>query len=150
MMAAMMLPALAPMLWHDRRSPGTTSEVLRDRLSALAGPGVFLRLELPGLAVFPLGVTAAAVEMGHPALARVVPIAAGLVVLIAGALQFPHWKAHHLACCREAPGRGCVLPACTEAAWRQGLQFGFHCGLSCSMVAPRYQLSNPADCAIAF
>jgi predicted metal-binding membrane protein len=34
---------------------------------------------------------------------RAVPIAVGVVVLIAGALQFTAWKAHHLACCREAP-----------------------------------------------
>ena len=26
-------------------------------------------------------------------------------------LQFTAWKAHHLACCREAPGRGRTLPA---------------------------------------
>ena len=34
------------------------------------------------------------------------PIAVGVVVLIAGRLQFTAWKARHLACCREAPGRG--------------------------------------------
>jgi predicted metal-binding membrane protein len=42
--------------------------------------------------------------MQQPALARAVPIAVGVVVLIAGALQFTAWKARHLACCREAPG----------------------------------------------
>ena len=31
-------------------------------------------------------------------------MAAGVVVLMAGAFQFTAWKAHHLACCREAPG----------------------------------------------
>jgi hypothetical protein len=63
------------------------------------------------MAAFPLGVALAAVEMQLPALARAVPIAVGVVVLIAGALQFTAWKAHHLACCREAPGRGRTLPA---------------------------------------
>jgi predicted metal-binding membrane protein len=42
--------------------------------------------------------------MGEPAVARAVPIAIGVVVLAAGALQFTAWKARHLACCREAPG----------------------------------------------
>jgi predicted metal-binding membrane protein len=34
--------------------------------------------------------------------ARAVPIAVGVVVLIAGSLQLTAWKARHLACCREA------------------------------------------------
>ena len=41
-----------------------------------------------GMAAFPLGVALAAVEIQQPALARAIPIAAGGVVLIAGALQF--------------------------------------------------------------
>jgi signal transduction histidine kinase len=32
-------------------------------------------------------------------------------VLIADALEFSSWKAHYLACCREAPGRGSGHPA---------------------------------------
>ena len=70
------------------------------------GAGYFFVWTVFGMAVFPLGVTLAAIEMQQPALARAVPIAAGVVVLIAGALQFTAWKARHLACCREAPGRG--------------------------------------------
>src|SRR5262249_28070423 len=52
-----------------------------------------------GMAAVPLGVALAAIEMQQPALARAVPIAVGVVVLISGALQFTAWKAHHLACC---------------------------------------------------
>ena len=63
-----------------------------------------------GMAPFPLGVALAAVEM-QPALARAVPIAVGVVVLMAGSLQLTAWKARHLAYCREAPGRGRTLPA---------------------------------------
>jgi predicted metal-binding membrane protein len=58
-----------------------------------------------GRVAFPLGVALAAAEMRMPALARAVPMAVGVVVVIAGALQFSAWKARHLACCREAPGR---------------------------------------------
>lgn len=132
MMAAMMLPSLTPMLWRYRQSLGTTGNGLRHRLTACAGLGYFLVWTLFGLAIFPAGVAAAAAEMDHPALARGVPISAGLVVFVAGALQFTHWKARHLACCREAPGAGCVLPPRADAAWRQGLRFGFHCALSCA------------------
>lgn len=79
-----------------------------------------------------MGVGTAAIEMEQPALARAIPFAAGFVVLIAGALQFTKWKAHHLARCREAPGHGCVLPPHASMAWRLGLHFGLHCGLSCA------------------
>jgi len=85
-----------------------------------------------GMAAFPLGVALAAVEMQQPALARAVPIAVGGVVLIAGALQFTAWKAYHLVCCREAPGRGRTLTAHAGTAWRHGLRLGLHCSLACA------------------
>jgi predicted metal-binding membrane protein len=66
-----------------------------------------------------------------PALARAVPIAVGVVVLTAGALQFTAWKAHHLACCREPAGRGRTLPADAATAWRYGLRLGLHCSGCC-------------------
>jgi predicted metal-binding membrane protein len=84
------------------------------------------------MAAFPLGVALAAVEMQLPALARAVPIAVGVVVLIAGALQFTAWKAHHLACCREGPGRGRTLTADAGMAWRHGLRLGLHCSHCCA------------------
>jgi len=63
---------------------------------------------------------------------RAVPTAVGLVVLIAGALQFTAWKARHLAFCREAPGRGRTLPADAGTAWRHGrLRLGLHCSQCC-------------------
>ena len=67
------------------------------RLTALVGVGYFFVWIVFGMAAFPLGVALAAVEMQLPALARAVSIAVGVVVLIAGALQFTVWKAHHLA-----------------------------------------------------
>jgi predicted metal-binding membrane protein len=65
------------------------------------GAGYFFVWAVLGMAVFSLGAALAAIAMQQPALARAVPIAAGVVVLIAGALQFSAWKAHHLACCRR-------------------------------------------------
>ena len=106
MMVAMMLPSLVPMLWHYRQAVVRTGETHLGRLTALVGVGYFFVWTVFGMAAYPLGVALAAVEMQLPALARAVPIAVGVVVLIAGALQFTAWKAHHLACCREATGRG--------------------------------------------
>jgi predicted metal-binding membrane protein len=138
MMVAMMLPSLVPMLWRYRRAVGRTQAVGRtgearlSRLTALVGFGYFLVWTVLGLAVFPLGVALAAIEMQQPALARAVPTAVGVVVLFAGALQLTTWKAHHLACCREAPGRGRALPADAGTAWRHGLRLGLHCSFCCA------------------
>lgn len=130
-MIAMMLPSLVPMLRHYRLAVGGTSENRLGRLTALVGAGYFFVWALFGMAVFPLGVALASVEMQQSALARAVPIAGGVVVLIAGALQFTPWKLHHLRCCREAPGRDRASPADAGTAWREGLRFGLHCCCCC-------------------
>ncbi|HEY1767133.1 MAG TPA: DUF2182 domain-containing protein [Terracidiphilus sp.] len=132
MMAAMMLPSLAPMLSRYRQAVGWRDESSLGCLTLLAGLGYFFVWTLFGLAVFPLGAALAAVEMEQPALARAAPLAVGVVILIAGAVQLTSWKAHHLACCRGMPALGCTLPAGAGTAWRQGLRFGLHCGLSCA------------------
>jgi predicted metal-binding membrane protein len=95
------------------------------------GVGYFFVWTVFGMAAFPLGVALAAVEMQLPALARAVPLAVGMVVLIAGCFQLTAWKARHLAWCREAPGRGHTLPAEAGTAWRHGLRLGFHCSRCC-------------------
>jgi predicted metal-binding membrane protein len=94
--------------------------------------GYFFVWTMFGMAAFPLGVALAAVEMQHPPLAHAVPIAAGVVVVIAGALQFSAWKARHLACCREASARDRTLPADAGTAWRHGVRLGLHCGHCCA------------------
>jgi predicted metal-binding membrane protein len=133
MMVAMMMPSLVPMLWRYRRAVARNGHETRlGRLTALVGMGYFFVSTLFGMAAFPLGVALATVEMQYPALARVVPIAIGGVVLIAGALQFTAWKARHLACCREAPGRGRTLPSDARTAWRHGLRLGLHCNYCCA------------------
>ena len=117
MMAAMMLPSLVPMLWRYRQAVARTGERRLGRLTALVGIGYFFVWAVFGMAAFPLGVALTAVEMQLPALARAVPIAVGVVVLMAGAFQFTAWKAHHLACCREAPG---AAVRCRRTAARPG------------------------------
>ncbi len=108
MMVAMMLPSLVPTLWRYRKAG-------LGWLTALVGVAYFVVWTVFGMAVFPLGI----------ALARALPIAVGVVVLMAGLFQLTAWKAHHLACCREA-GRGPVS-ADAGTAWRHGLRLGLHC-----------------------
>jgi predicted metal-binding membrane protein len=132
MMLAMMLPSLVPMLRRYREAVGAAGGPRLGRLTALVGIGYFSVWTAFGVAVYPLGVALAALAMQEPALARAVPIAVGAVVLVAGALQLTAWKAHHLACCREAPGPGRTLPADAGTAWRHGLRLGRHCCLCCA------------------
>jgi predicted metal-binding membrane protein len=127
MMMAMMLPSLAPMLLRYRQAVAGTAETRLGRLTMLVGAGYFFVWTLFGVAAFALGLVLVSVEMQQPVLAQAVPVAIGVVVLIAGALQFSKWKAHHLACCREALGHGRTLPANNGTAWRHGLRFGLHC-----------------------
>jgi predicted metal-binding membrane protein len=126
MMAAMMTPSLIPMLRRYRKAVAGAGGTRLGWLTALAAVGYFFAWTLIGLAVYPLGVGLAGIEMQR-ALARLVPIAVALVVLIAGAFQFTGWKMRHLACCREAPGSGEIFPADAGTAWRHGLRLGVRC-----------------------
>ena len=131
MMAAMMLPSLLPWLWRHRRAVRSTGATQVGRLTALIGLGYFGVWAAIGMAVFPVGMALAAVEMREPELARAVPIAAGLVVLVAGGLQFTAWKTRQLARWRQALG-GRSLPTETGAAYRYGLRLGLHCNFCCA------------------
>jgi predicted metal-binding membrane protein len=120
MMVAMMLPSLAPALWRSR-------EVIGERGAhriALVVAGYFSVWTLFGMCVFPVGVALTTIAMQRPSFARAVPLATGVVVLLAGALQFTSWKAHHLACCRDLPLRG---RANATGALQHGLRLGIHC-----------------------
>jgi predicted metal-binding membrane protein len=141
-MVAMMLPALTPVLWRYRLAVGRTRGQAADRLAALVGAGYFLVWMAFGLAIFPIGAALAMVEMREPLLARATPVIAGVIVVIAGLLQFTAWKVHHLACCREARGHGQAsngqalnvqalnvqaLPTNAGTALQHGLRLGLHC-----------------------
>ena len=131
MMVAMMLPSLVPVLRHYRQAVRTTGEMRLAHLTARVALAYFFVWTVFGMVAYKLGVVLAAVEMQEPALARTIPIAVGVIVLIAGALQFSAWKARHLVCCREAPRHGPTLRADAGTAWRHGLRLGLHCTCCC-------------------
>ena len=130
MMVAMMLPSLLPMLLRYRRA--AAGEARLGRLTVVVALGYFFVWTLVGVAAFPLGVTLATIEMQLPTLARGVPVAVGIVVLIAGLLQFTTWKAHHLACCRGASVCIPSSPKIARSAWTHGLRLGLHCSYCCA------------------
>lgn len=128
MMVAMMMPSLVPMLRRYRRAVGGPARL--DLMTAVVGAAYFFVWTLFGMAVYPLGVALAVLEMREPALARAVPVATAIVVVLAGALQLTRWKARDLACCSEMPGYG--LPSDAGTAWRHGLRLGLHCSRCCA------------------
>jgi predicted metal-binding membrane protein len=131
MMIAMMLPSLVPMLWRYHLAVGGRGDACPGRLTGLVGAGYFFVWTVFGMVVFVAGIALAAMEMQWPALARAVPMVVGGVVLVAGSLQFSAWKARRLACCREAPGCGPMMPAVAGTAWRQGVRLGLLCVHCC-------------------
>jgi predicted metal-binding membrane protein len=149
MMVAMMLPSLMPMLWRYRGAVAVRTGAMRLAwLTTLVGVGYFAVWTAFGMAAFPVGVALASAEMQLPALARAVPSAIGVVVLIAGALQFTAWKAHHLACCRASSGHGHTrtLPADAATAWRHGLRLGLHCAYCCAGLTVILLVIGVMDC----
>jgi predicted metal-binding membrane protein len=125
MMVAMMLPSLTPMLWRYRQVAG-------DIGVALVATGYFFVWMLSGAVAYALGIALSAVLMQQRALARAVPVASGVVVLFASALQFTAWKVRQLACCRATPGCCLGLRADLATAWRHGLRMGVNCCHCCS------------------
>jgi predicted metal-binding membrane protein len=132
MMVAMMLPSLVPMLGRYRQAVERRADAHLGLLTVLAGLGYFFIWTLFGIVAFPLGVGLATAEMQLPELARAVPVAVGVIVLIAGALQFTAWKTRHFSCCRTIPTPGQTLPADAGTAWRHGLRLGLHCSYCCA------------------
>ncbi|MDE3141865.1 MAG: DUF2182 domain-containing protein, partial [Pseudomonadota bacterium] len=105
-------------------------------LSGLLAAGYFLVWTLLGAAVYAAGAAAALAAARLPQLARAVPLAVGLIVLAAGALQLTSWKARRLACCRREPSRvafGGRRARLRDAlmAWREGVWLGVHCSGCC-------------------
>lgn len=138
MMVAMMLPSLVPMLSRYRLAVAQSDNTHVGRSTALVGAGYFFVWTMLGLAAFPLGAALVSLEMRFPTLAYEVPTAVGVIVLVAGALQFTAWKAHHLAGCRAASGCARVPRPDFGTAWRHGLRLGLQCSRCCAnlMVLP--------------
>jgi predicted metal-binding membrane protein len=132
MMAAMMLPSLAPMLWRYSQALGRGGQAHVGRLTALAAGGYFLAWILLGALVFVVCAAVAELAMRVPAIARAVPLAMAVVIVLAGAFQFTSCKARHLACCRPASRHALPLRANAGTAWCHGVALGFQCVQACA------------------
>ena len=132
MMVAMMLPSLVPMLHRYRVAlVGRGAERLGVPMVVVA-LGYFAVWSALGAVVFPLGAALASAELRLPVLAHMMPIASGVVVLIAGAVQLTRWKARHLAWDRAASAHVRTMPADVGTALRHGICLGVHCTYCCA------------------
>jgi predicted metal-binding membrane protein len=129
MMIAMMLPVLVPMLLRYQRAVSAAAAPRLARLTIVVAVAYFLAWTAFGLAIYPVAIALAETAMMRPALARMTPLALGLVVLIAGLLQFTAWKSRQLACCRATPAQD--LRADSRTAFRHGLLLGIRCIRCC-------------------
>jgi predicted metal-binding membrane protein len=132
MMVAMMLPSLVPMLLSYRNSVRGQARTRLGTLTALAAAGYLFIWVIFGAAVYPLGLLFTSAEMRSPAFARSVPIATGVVLMLAGCVQLSAWKARQLERCRDSPPCRHLLPTDTRSAWQYGHLLGVHCCLCCS------------------
>jgi predicted metal-binding membrane protein len=121
MIVAMMLPSLLPALSRRGLARGV-----------LAAAGYFFVWTVLGVFVFAGGAALAQTATQVPAVARAIPASQGIVILLAGALQFTAWKARHLACWRQAARPGSALGAHAATAWRDGMWLGLQCSRACA------------------
>ncbi|WP_199099824.1 DUF2182 domain-containing protein [Dyella sp. ASV21] len=132
MTVAMMLPSLAPLLRRYRDACHAAGVPSPDGFAALLSAGYFLVWLMLGLVVYVAGLVMAGALMQWPLLARAAPGLAGMVVMVAGALQFTAWKARRLVCCRAMPAAKHATVLDARSAWRYGWRLGFHCVSCCS------------------
>jgi predicted metal-binding membrane protein len=118
MMTAMMLPSLVPVLLNHRRPMRVAC-------------GYFSVWYAAGLVVYPVGVLLAGAEMRWPALSQLVPIATGVVIVLAGVVQLTRWKARELEHCRDRSCCAIGRRPGPRQAWRDGLRIGAHCVRCC-------------------
>ena len=118
MMVAMMLPSLVPALARSARP-------------LLLALGYFTVWAALGVAVYAGGAGLTVAAARHPALAGAMPVAGAAVVLLAAAMQFTRWKAHHLGRLRAAH-HDRTRPASAAAELRRGLRLGVSCVCSCA------------------
>jgi predicted metal-binding membrane protein len=131
MMVPMMLPCLVPMLLHYRRvleSRGV-ADLTWPTTQAAAGYVIFWAFF--GVLAYPFGAVLATTEMRSEVLSRYVPLATGIVIVIAGTFQLTSWKARRLVRCRQDPACGNATAAPWHNPFLQGLRLGTDCGECC-------------------
>ncbi|MEP6948316.1 MAG: DUF2182 domain-containing protein [Ginsengibacter sp.] len=121
MVAMMMLPALPTFLKTRRK---WTSH-------CYMATGYFAIWLIAGIAIYPVGVWLAKMEMKSEPISRAVPLLSGAILIVAGAIQFTRWKRKHLLGCRSQFGCAAACPE-HEKSFRLGCEQGATCFACCA------------------
>jgi predicted metal-binding membrane protein len=127
MMVAMMMPSALPMLLNIRNSRAGNFGTLAARAAA----GYFVIWTAIGIIVYVVGVAYALETMRVDWLSRLTPALSGMMLIVAGVIQFSSWKMSALHRCR-APDCGTLLKDGTLSGWRYGFKQGINCGVCCA------------------
>jgi predicted metal-binding membrane protein len=130
MMAAMMVPVLVIALLPYRRSLRQRG-ISPGRSTALVAAGYAAVWAACGAVAYVLGTMSAFATMSAPTLSKLVPVATGIVVLLAGGYQLTRWKARQLDCCHAFPADAHAWHEGSDA-WRAGLRLGLTCVACCA------------------
>jgi predicted metal-binding membrane protein len=131
MMVAMMLPVLIPALLRYRQSYEGSQSTSLAALTAIAGAAYIFVWVVLGAALYPFGIVLAKTVMASELLAQWVPIAASIILLLAGYVQLTRWKVRQLRRCQLAFAGGKALTWNARGAWDHGIRLGTDCARCC-------------------
>ena len=129
MMVAMMLPSSLPMLLLYRRVVMSRGEGHAGALVWLMASAYFLIWTGFGVVAYGVGVTIANAAMRSSSISRLVPMAAGGALVVAGLYQVTPWKSACLKHCRD-PFE--LVAHHVHRGWRGAVALGVHHGLFCT------------------
>lgn len=122
MMIAMMLPVLVPALLCHRPAKSTL----------IVAGGYFAAWLSFGVALYAAGAGLAELAMRNAGVARLVPVAMGVVLVVAGALQSTRWKSRALERCRRRDDCCSAAADGFTSSWRHGASLGARCVRCCA------------------
>lgn len=129
MMVAMMLPSSLPILLLYRSVVFFRGERHAGALVWLMASGYFLVWTAFGLIAYAAGATLAGAAMRSTRVSELVPVAAGVALIVAGVYQLTPWKSACLQHCRDPIE---LVAHHLHRGWRGAVALGVHHGLFCT------------------
>lgn len=129
MMVAMMLPSSLPMVLLYRRTVAFRGEPHAAALVWAMGGTYFAVWTLFGVVAYAVGTGIATAAMQSASVSRLIPLAAGASLVIAGTYQLTPWKSACLKHCRDPLE---LVARHLHRGWRGAVGLGFHHGLFCT------------------
>jgi predicted metal-binding membrane protein len=129
MMVAMMLPSTLPMLLVYRRASAFRGEPRSGWFTLTLGMGYFFVWLLFGAVAYAGGQAITRVAMHWITFSRLIPVAAGGALILAGIFQLTPWKAACLKHCRDPL---LLVARHLHGGWRGALRLGLHHGAYCA------------------